>query len=306
MRIIRHLALATVALSGCTINLYAQQHRDMASINYWHVPITNQDSSKTKIQMVDVNFDFPIYKGNKNTIFGSMELRQAHIDNFPSQENLSVYSTAYRMAYIRKVSPTLSLALFGQIGVYSDFKDVSSEDFRGMIGFQYRIKHSEQLKTGLGVAYANQFFGHQLLPYLSIDYHFKDRWYIYGQVPTNVRLEYMLGEKDFVGFGIRGLTNSYRLSKNEHNSQFIQNVDWMGKFYWEHFITKNVSFNINGGYSFIQSLRLYDDIPGDMLNSWTIITFPVGKKRPDPVHEIKKNSFMFQLGVSYNVFNNKN
>jgi len=297
MKINKHLTLVSIYLSIGTLYSYAQDHRDVASINYWHVPITNNDSSKTKIQMLDVNFDFPIYKGSQNSIFGSMELRQAHIDNFPTQENLSVYSTAYRMAFIRKVSPTLSLALFGQIGIYSDFKDLNSEDLRGMVGFQYRIKHSEQLKTGLGIAYANQFFGHQLLPYLSINYHFKERWYLYGQVPTNVRLEYTLAKKDFIGFGIRGLTNSYRLSKNENNSQFIQNIDWMGKFYWEHFITKNLSLTINGGYSFIQSLRLYDDIPGDMLNSWTIITFPVGKKRPEPVHEIKKNSFMFQLGV---------
>ncbi len=287
-----------------SVNLYAQQHKDMASLNYWNIPIKNGDST-TRIRMVDMNLDFPLHQSSLNSVFGGIELRQAHIGNFPNGENLSVYSTAFKMAFVRKVSPTLSLALFGQIGIYSDFKDVSSEDFRGLVGFQYRIKHSEQLKTGLGVAYANQFFGHQLLPYLSIDYHFKERWYLYGQVPTNVRLEYMISGKDFIGFGIRGLTNSYRLSKSQYNSQFVQNVDWMGKVYWERFFTKNLSFNVNGGYSFIQSVRLYDDIPGDLLNSWTIVTFPVGKKRPEPIHEIKKSSYMLQIGVAYNVFSNK-
>lgn len=304
METVRKSALILLIILVSCVDLYAQQHRDVASLNYWNVPITNGDST-TRIQMVELNLDFPIYRGGRNALFGSIELKEAQISNFPNKENLNVYSTAYKMAFVRKVSPTLSLALFGQIGIYSDFKDISSEDFRGVFGVQYRITHSEQLKSGLGLAYSNQFFGHQLLPYLSIDYHFKDRWYLYGQVPTNVRLEYMVSEKNFAGFGIRGMTNSYRLSKSLYNSQFLQNVDWFGKVYWEHFFTKHLSFNINGGYSFIQSLRLYDDIAGDMLNSWTIITFPVGKKRPEPIYEIKKNSFMFQVGLAYNVFTNK-
>jgi len=66
MRINKHLTLVSIYLSIGTLYSYAQDHRDVASINYWHVPITNNDSSKTKIQMLDVNFDFPIYKGSQN------------------------------------------------------------------------------------------------------------------------------------------------------------------------------------------------------------------------------------------------
>lgn len=277
------------------------QHKEAGHLDYWYVPVKYKDTG-ANVRMVDLNVGLPIYRKPAASLLANVELKTVQFSNFPLQNIPTLYSVSFQAAYVRKINQNLSLALFGQLGVFSDFKDLSAEDVRGTIGFQYRIKHSETFKSGLGIAYSNQFFGNELLPYINIDYNPGPDWRIYGQVPSNVKAEYKLSKKDFIGFGVRGLTNSYRLSKTEYNSSFVQTVEWHGKLFWERFIYRNWSVNLNAGYTFSQTFRLYDDIDGAMLNSWTILTIPVGKKRPEPKQEIKRNGMIYQVGVAYNIF----
>lgn len=275
------------------------QHTERLGISGYYIPVKYGDTSSS-LKMTELSYTTPLYKSAKSVLTGGMEFKAAGFKGFP-EGSISLYALSLQSVYVRKVSERLSLALFGQVGIYSDWKDISTEDMRTTIGMQYRIKYSERFKAGLGVAYGNQFYGHQLSPYVTIDYRVSRHWYLYGQVPTHVKLEYIFSDKDFAGFGIRGINNSYRLSKTEYESHFIQFTQWSTKLYWEHYFAKRWSFTLSAGYALIQKFKMYQD-NGETFNYWNILTIPVGKKSPEPLHEIKQSSMFFQAGISYGIF----
>lgn len=287
----------------------AQSHKSIGDIHYDYIPVKLGDTSASA-KIFNAEMAFPIFKKQTSSLSGKAEIGSIKFSNFPGDANSSLYSISFQAAYTHKLDSSKSLSIFGKLGVYSDFEDISIEDFRGTVGFQYRIRKNARYLYGLGVAYSNQFFGHQINPYVTIDYHPSRNWYLYGQIPSDFRIEYSLSDKDYLAFGVKGQTNSYRLSDKTglgryKNSSFIQTSQWIGKLYYERFIFKNWSVNVSAGYAFSQNFRQYNNIGGSMLDSWTILTIPVGKKRPDPAVEIKKPGVIYSAGIRYSIFSTK-
>lgn len=282
----------------------AQQRKEMAQISYIYMPVKLGDTSASA-RVLDIEFAMPVYRRPKESLMLKLDFGQMTFHQFRNVDDETLYGLALQGAYSRKFNDTTkTFTLMGQVGIFSDMEDVSGEDIRGTIGFQYKYARSERLKYGLGLAYSNQFFGHQISPYVTFDYRPSKRWDIYGQFPTNIRAAYAVTEKDNIALGIRGFTRSYRLSsKKSHseydNSGFIQITQWSANLYYEHTFAKNFLLTGSAGYAVINKFQQFDYIPGSMLNSWTIITVPVGKKRPDPSQEISKAGMVFRLSLSY-------
>jgi len=298
----RPLIIAIICLSP-VIGI-AQQRKELAQIGYIYIPVKLGDTSASA-KVLDVEFTMPVFRKPKESLTLKMEFGKMTFHNFRDVVEETLYSVALQGAYSRKFSDTTkTFTLLGQIGIFSDWEDISGEDIRGTIGFQYKYARSPRLKYGLGLAYSNQFFGHQISPYVTFDYRPNKHWDIYGQFPTNMRAAYLITERDNVALGIRGLTRSYRLSNRQgsghyENSGFIQTTQWSAKAYYEHTFGKHLTLSGSAGYAIINKFRQFDYIPGSMLNSWTIITFPVGKKRPDPNQEVSKAGMVYQLSLSY-------
>jgi|GEM_PF-1077050 len=303
----RKFKLAIMLILLAPLATLAQIHRDLANFNYGYIPVKLGDTSASA-RTIDFDIAMPVFNRPKESLTLKLDLHKITFNEFPEDTQGTLYGTAIQGAYTRKLgNGNKALTLFGQLGIFSDFDDISGEDFRGTIGFQYKYTRSEKLRYGLGLAYSNQFFGHQISPYITFDYRPSKKWDIYGQFPTNFRAAYLFSDKDILAFGVRGSTNSYRLSKElkSHpydNSGFIQTTQWSSRLYYEHYFGKHISINGSAGFAFVNKFRQYDDIPGSMLDSWTIITVPVGKKRPDPVREISKPGMVYQIGISYNLF----
>lgn len=284
----------------------AQSQKAVAETGYDYIPIKFGDTSASA-KIFNAELAFPILTKRNSSLTGKGEFGSITFRDFPQSAKASLYSISFQVAYTHKVDSLRSLTLFGKLGIYSDFEDISVEDFRGTIGFQYKIRKNARYLYGLGAAYSNQFFGHQINPFITIDYHPTKNWYIYGQIPTDFRAKYALSEKDNIAFGIKGVINSYRLSDKTgpdryDNSSFIQTSQWSTKIYYERFIFKNWSVNVSAGYAFSQIFRQYNNIDGSKLDSWTILVLPVGKKRPDPAVEIKKPGMLYSVGIRYNIF----
>lgn len=279
-----------------------QDNKEVAGINYMYIPVKYNDTS-LHVNIVDFNIGMSLHKTEKTSISGKLEVGSMSFSNFPGTSP-TFYSTAFQGVYTRIVNNNLALTIFGKLGIYSDMKNISANAFRAMVGFQYKIKVSETMRYGLGIAYANQFYGNQLMPYVNMDWHPSRNWEIYGQFPTNIRAEYTLSERDFIGFGINGLKNSYRLSSKNDEDNFVQLSQWTGKLFYEHKVYKHWSFNVNAGYALTQSYSEYNDVKGGNLNTWSILTIPVGKKRPVPTTEVRKTGMVFQGGIAYKIFKN--
>lgn len=275
----------------------AAQDKDLATINYSISKVKYNDTSANARQF-DAKFKLPVYQKNKATFAGSFGYKNVSLNSFPNNYAPSLHGFTIQAAWLYKFTDKNSLTLFTQAGLFSDMKDISGKGFRYSVGFRYRYKHSDRLTTGWGLAYARQFFGNQVIPFIDVDYRPNNKWTISGQVPIKPKILYHFNTKISAGIEVNGEAASYRLSATEKSSQFIQINQWTGLAKIEYQFAKSWQFNLGFGKYFKQSYKLYNDAS---TTPWTIITIPLGNK-PEPIQKIDSKGLNIQFGLLFNPF----
>lgn len=275
----------------------AAQEKDIACINYSASAITHNDTT-AHAGLLDMKLRLPVYDNGKYTIITALNYKNLSVDGFPEHYGTGLQALSNQAIFRIKFSETRSLALIAQVGLFSDFKAVSGDDFRYGLGFNYSIRHSERLTTGWGLFYARQFFGNQIVPFISFDYQPGKRWTISGQFPVKEKVLYLISKTVSVGLEIAGDNNSYRLSEGQSQGNYVKVTQWaaLGKF--EYAFAKSWRLNAGIGSNFVQNYALF---PDSSSTSWTIITAPLGKK-PQPLEQVKSKGFAAQIGISYSPF----
>lgn len=258
---------------------------------------TKNDSARGNIKSVDAFLNFPVFRGEKRMIGGRLHFRSQDISGLDSDLDKNLYSTDFNIFWQKQIREKYKIYLFGQIGVYSDFKDISGEDFRYSLGVRYTIRHNDKLTSGWGISYNRQFFGHQLNPFISVDYQISPKLQLTGLLPIRPKLIYTINEKLLWTNEIIGNATSYRLSAVEENSRFIRINNWYGMSRLEYTLQKHHQFSIGLGYNFRNSIKLYEDGNG---NNWSIFTFDLNNKSK-PIQEIKSKGLKFEVGYSFNL-----
>lgn len=282
--------LTVIVIFSFVSSVFAQD-RNLAVINYTASALKYNDTSAHARQF-DAKFRLPVYR-----TFGiTIGYKNVMLAEFPSSYTPHLHGITLQTAWLYKLTARRNLSFFVQAGLFSDMKDISGKDFRYSAGFRYRYRHSDKVSTGWGLAYARQFFGNQVIPFIDIDYKPNNKWSITGQFPVKPKVLYHFSEKLRTGVELSGEAASYRLSSN---NQFIQINQWTGLAKLEYQFASAWQLNFGIGRNFKQSYKLYNDA---VTTSWTIITIPVGRKE-DPVQKIDSKGLNVQLGISYNPFN---
>lgn len=276
------------------------QERDVASINYGISKLKYNDTSANAKQL-DIKFRLPLYQKGKNTFSATIGYKNVELSNFPKSYTQKLQGFTLQAAWLHKISGSKSIALFAQAGLFSDIEDISTKDFRYSAGVRYRVKHSDKLSTGWGLAYSRQFFGNQIIPFIDVDYRPNDKWSITGQFPIKPKILYNFNKKVSAGIEINGDAASYRLSASEKSNQFVQINQWAGRAKLEYQFAKSWQFNFGIGRNFRQAYKLYNDAS---TTPWTIITIPLGDK-PAPVQQIDSKGLNIQFGINFNPFTNR-
>lgn len=269
------------------------QEKELASVNYAVSKLKYEDTI-TNARQLDVKLRMPLYQKHKSIIGATIGYKNVSLHQFPDNYTPSLHGIIFQGAWMYKITPRRSLTLFTQVGLFSDMEDISEKDFRYSAGFRYRLKHSDKLSTGWGLAYSRQFFGNQVVPFIDVDYRPNEKWTIAGQFPIKPKIRYNVNKKLSAGLELNGEAASYRLSATESNNQFIQINQWTGLAKLEYQFAKAWRLNLGFGRNFKQSYKLYNDAS---TTPWTIITFPIGDK-PDPVQKIESGGLNIQLGIS--------
>ncbi|SHJ87963.1 DUF6268 family outer membrane beta-barrel protein [Epilithonimonas mollis] len=255
------------------------------------------DSVKGHMKNIDVFVNFPIYRSEEGMAGGRLQFKSKSISGLDPSISKDLYSTDLFVFWQTKINENYKIYIFGQLGVYSDLKDVSGEDFRYSFGARYTIQHNDNLRTGWGMSYNRQFFGHQLNPFISVDYRITPKLQLSGLLPIRPKVTYSINENLSWTNEIVASAASYRLSANEENSRFIRINNWYGMSGLEYKLAGNHKFSLGLGYDFINSIRLYDDTNA---NNWSIFTFDL-RQKIQPVQEIKSRGLRFEIGYSFNL-----
>lgn len=284
-------------LTSSSVSLLYAQDNDWVALQYNGSNIAYHDTA-AYVRQVDIKARLPIYMKNSNTWIGALGYKNVSLSHFPENYATGVlHGMLLQTAWIHRFTKYKSIALFIQAGIFSDMKDINSKDIRFSSGFRYRIKHSEKLSSGWGLAYARQFFGNQLIPFIDVNYNPNGKWSISGQFPIKPKILYHVNKKLSAGIEISGEASSYRLSATSQNNRFVQMNQWTGLGKIEYCITPAWQLHIGLGSNFKQSYKLYEDASAA---KWTIITIPVGQKQ-EPIRRIDSRSLNVQCGISYNI-----
>lgn len=253
------------------------------------------DSAKGNIKNIDAFLNFPIFKGEQKLVGGRLHIKSQNISGLDSGLDKSLYGTDINLFWQKQIKDRYKIYLFGQVGIYSDFKDISGEDFRYSLGARYTIRHNDKFSTGWGISYSRQFFGHQLNPFVSVDYQITPKLQLTGLLPIRPKLIYTINENFSWSNEIFGNTTSYRLSATEENSRFVRINNWYGMSKLEYTFAKYHQFSVGLGYNFRNNIKLYEDGMG---NNWSIFTFDLNKKSK-PIQEINSKGMRFEIGYNF-------
>lgn len=272
------------------------QEKDLATIRYTVSGLKYNDTSTTANQL-DVKLRMPLYQRGKSTVGATLGYKNVTLHGFPELYIASLHGIIFQSAWMYQFTARRSVTFFAQAGLFSDLKDVSVKDYRYSAGLRFRLKHSDRLRTGCGLAYSRQFFGNQLVPFIDVDYRPTDKWSITGQLPVKPKVLYNFNKKLSAGLELSGEAASYRLSSAGRDNQFIQINQWTGMARLEYRFACSWQLSLGMGKNLKQSYKLYNDAA---TTPWTIITIPVGSK-PDPVEKLDGKGMNLQLGISFRV-----
>lgn len=287
-----HKYLTIIILLLC-LNGIAQD-RDIVNVNYSASKLSYENTTATT-RLLEVKLRIPIYHNDSTTFITAINYKNLVLSSFPSQYTNNLQGISAQFVYNRILSDSRSIAVFAQAGIFSDFKDISGEDFRYGGGFNYNIKHSYRLTSGWGLFYARQFFGNQIVPFISINYQPNNRWSVTGQLPVKEKILYHFNDKTSAGVELSGEGNSYRLSASENQSNYVKVTQWAALAKFEYKFTRSWQLNAGMGSNVIQNYELFAN---GSTSSWTIITSPLGKKQ-QPLQQVKNRGFTAQIGISY-------
>ncbi|PZU25743.1 MAG: hypothetical protein DI622_02520 [Chryseobacterium sp.] len=295
--IINWQVVSIVLLLIFSNKIYAQEGKhDFFGLTYGYQKI-NSDSAKGNIKKIDAFLNFPIYRSEEEMSGGRLQFKSKNISGLAPSISKDLYSTDLFVFWQSKIKEKYKVYVFAQLGVYSDLKDLNGEDFRYSLGARYTIQHNDNLKTGWGISYSRQFFGHQLNPFISVDYQITPKLRLSGLLPIRPKLTYFINENLSWTNEVVANAASYRLSAQEENSRFIRINNWYGMSSLEYRLGGSHKLSIGLGYDFTNSIRLYDDATA---NNWSIFTFDL-RQKIHPVQEVRSKGLRFEIGYSFDL-----
>ena len=230
------------------------------------------DGGDHSAQTVNINTRFPL----SNHMLGNVMYR--HL----SLEDHTLQLVAMQLFYKIDFSENKSLVFIGTGGYFNN-------GWRYGAGFRYQYKHSEKVKTGIGMMYNKQFFGNQLIPFLDVNYAPSEKWTISGLFPVRPKVMYHFNDAVSAGLEINGEASSYRMA-----TTFLRNNQWTGMCRFEWGFCRYLLLNAGLGWNFINRYQFYDN---NAKKGWTIITIPL-RDKAHPVEERESKGISASLGIS--------
>lgn len=219
-----------------------------------------------------------------------------------------------RMEYFRTAdpnSPALFHTIIGGVGLQKQFTKklnvtgifmpritsdwtakLSNKDYQigGSLLFQYKKKAGLRYKAGL--YYNREPFGNFFVPLLGVDWNFRPKWWLYGNLPLSMRLEYQPHSRIYTGLGLRIYGRSYRLGP-AWNYSYLWNQENQLKYFVDVKISEKLVAYAELGKSLGYGLKRYGD---NQLRETPIETHPI-------FGDINQGYFL-NLGMALRIRNN--
>ena len=292
---IKNSFLLLICFTLFAVSANAQlQELPLFGINYNTGKLKN-DTTNGKSKTFSAFINIPVLHSEKRVVGVRVQYQDQSINGFGNLIDQHLKYVDANIYWRRKISSNKWLHFFGQAGIYSDFKDISSKDYRFMLGGIYTVKYSDRLTTGWGINYSRQFFGNQINPFVAVNYAISDKWKLSGLLPINPILTYKINDRFSWTNEINAKVESYRMSASEYNNGFVQLKGWRGISQLKYVVGKHHQLSAGMGYNFRQNVSYYNDAPA---NDWKIFTFNLSNHNKS-VQTTQVKGISFNVGYSF-------
>ncbi len=224
--------------------------------------------------------------------------------NLLTQNNTSVindlwlHSVGVSFSYRTKTSDKTTMTITVQPSIWSDFKDISGEDFRFSTSVRFITKKDNHFSIGWGIIYSYQFFGNQIVPIIDLSYRMNTgNWRIGGALPFRPRIEYAFNNSTAIGFRLEGNYYSYRLTP-QLNSQYLFYRQWDAGLFIDQKISGKLYITAGAGYAFNRSLQIFDK---DQTVPLSFFGNRVAKKYT-PSYSNQSDGMVYKVGIQLRLF----
>lgn len=268
------------------------QEQDPFHITYSHLPL--KDTENGHISQWDIGLMLPLHKSETLAMATGLNLNLLQLRHFPMDIGEQLYQVTLPLVGRVPLNTREHFFFAGRIAMSSDLKDISFEDVTFSLGMGFQRKISERWSLGLGLGYAHQFFGNQILPFVEFKYQPNGKAVFSGRFPLNMTYERFLSQRNKIGMGWKLGANSFRLSEDDYQDDFIRQNHFQAAL----FFTQNIygGFHLKLSTGFVgQKYQRFQDSDGD---GWTLVTFPLAKE-PEPLEEFENRNAFFEIGLHY-------
>ncbi len=289
------LLAAFIGSSASLVPSLAKSKITGAFVSYIHFPFSDFQSSdddrlpdnfRTKIDVFDSNFNIPWLIDSTNTllIFSPTysllrfvyENSPANGSDFESLQKLNV-----GIIFRHRLTEDWTLLAIGRPGIYSDFENISMDDFliKGLVSVEQKV--SDEFTYGFGGTFSTNFGDHSFFPYVRLNWHISDDWELSFRFPAKLELMYFPSESLELALVVHGTGDIFHLTRGPKRDH---DVRWSWGYAAPRFgieLYKGLWFEADGGLTFLRRFDLYKDevkIANRDLSSQGFIRFTLAYK----------------------------
>jgi hypothetical protein len=180
--------------------------------------------------------------------------------------------------------------------LYSDFAEISREDFRFAATLRYSLKLRDSIPIVMGLGYSKQFFGALLAPYFDFEWTLSRRVQVKGPFPLHLQGIYKVTKETNVALFLRPDNGTFRLSSQHEESRYLQKKQWHLGIALEHALTEHWIFTLRASASPRMKIEVYDSSADDRLS---LFTFDIKGSRAEPVSSYTAKAMSLDIGLSW-------
>jgi hypothetical protein len=284
------LSLFVAAIASVT----RAQEIELANIAYSLSPIHTPQSTEY-IQQTNLKLRYPVRVREKNKVLIGVSGEAWWLNHRVGDDLQSVYGISFPLAWQHQLTRSLSLTVLLTPGIFSDMKDLSTEDFRLSSAIRFKRVVSKRLSLGWGVGYARQFFGNVVMPFGEVDWRMNDKLTLSGLFPIKPKLEYRLKPGLTIGTQVTVDNTSMRLSARQHDSHVVQYRQWNAELYTDWRLYRQLYVTLTGGYVVRRKIQVLES---DTRIPWTVFTIPISGEK-NAIRSVSGNGLLIQAGLSW-------
>jgi hypothetical protein len=202
---------------------------------------TGSNDWETTTDYIDFNINLPIrFKSKQLLLISPRWMQKSYFSESPIIQNLtngtsvvldgtSTFNSTYNslmfpVSWVQPLKDTTKKIVISGIYRFNYEKRLNPSSSNDQIGgaIIYSKKHSKKFGWQAGLYYNRETFGNLFLPLVGVDWHPSDRIFCWALLPQYAVIDYMVAPSIHVGFGFRGIQESYTENGLQNHFNFSE------------------------------------------------------------------------------------